>query len=42
MGGFKSRKIGVKSNGQETVAGGLVHGEESSYLLMSTGLQLCF
>jgi hypothetical protein len=27
MGGFKSRKIGVKSNGQDTVAVGPVHDE---------------
>jgi len=38
MGGFKSRKIGVKSNDQETVAVGLVHGEEKQLSLDEHGL----
>jgi hypothetical protein len=38
MGGFKSRKIGVKSNGQETVAVGSVHGKEKQLSLDEHGL----
>jgi hypothetical protein len=38
MGGFKSRKIGLTSNGHETVAVGSVHREEKQLSLDEPGL----